>query len=120
MSPLDSAGFHQSLVILLDSAGVWLFHWIPPESSGLPQQKKSGQIPWTPPEYAGFQWTPPDSSRNKYAGSALVTLRHSGSFLQRRWGSVQSSKKEMPCRDRTISNGFKLQVIYCSRWNDME
>ena len=61
----------------MDSAGVWLVQWIPPESSGLAQQKKSGRIPRTPLEYAGFRWTPPDSSRNKYADLALVTPRHS-------------------------------------------
>ena len=75
---MESAGFHQGLVILLDSAGVWLFHWIPPESSGLPQWKKSGWILQTPLEYSGFQWTPPDSSQNKDADLALVTPRHSG------------------------------------------
>ena len=32
-----------NLVIPLDSTGVRLFHWILPESSGLPQQKKSGR-----------------------------------------------------------------------------
>ena len=73
-----SIGFRQSLVILLDSTRVWLFQWILPESSGLARRKKSRQIPRTLLEYAGFGWTPPDSSRNKYADLALVTPRHSG------------------------------------------
>ena len=91
-SPLDSAGFRRSLVIPLDSARVWLFQWIPLESSGLAQQKKSGRIPQTPLEYAGFRWTPPDSSRNKYANLALVTPRHSGipGFSGREGGGVYS------------------------------
>ena len=46
-------------------------------SKRLSVSKKSGRIPRTPLEYAGFQWTPLDSSRNKDADLALVTPRHS-------------------------------------------
>ena len=62
----------------LDSTGVQICHWIPLVSSGFAQQKKSGRIPRTPLEYAGFQWTLLDCSQNKYSDLALVTPRNSG------------------------------------------
>ena len=52
-------------------------------SGGFAQRKKSRRIPRTPLEYASFQWTPPDSSRNKYADLAHVTPRHSRIWVWR-------------------------------------
>ena len=94
----------------MDSARVWLFHWIPPESSGLAWQKKSGQIPQTLLEYAGFQWTPLDSSWNKKANLALVTPGFESGrfqeFLAEKVGSVQSLAHTLI----TLQNGNHTSV----------
>ena len=83
------------------------------------KRKKSRWIPWTPLEYAGFQWTPPDSSRNKHADLALVTPRHSGipGVSGREGGGVYSPPLLQAMVDRMFGPlKSRLTHIFLGSW----
>ena len=122
-----SIGFCRSLVIPLDSAGVWLFRWIPPEfgySSGFRRSPVDLLSRKSPDGFHGLRWnmlvssglcrTPPGINMPIWplshqdipgfeSSGFQWNLLDSGSFRQRRWGSVQSSPvRHVGCNQKSI------------------